>query len=131
VDFTGNGEYKENYSKFIILSDNSIWLWHNQNGCRRVVYQDGKFSSQVYKEKSGNLPSDQVQFVLESAKGEVWIGTNKGLLKYQNVKQLTSTHSNRAGSISFLMINTLVSLPIKMKSTVIPILRTNWKRLRR
>ena len=27
VDFTGNGEYKENYSKFIILSDNSIWLW--------------------------------------------------------------------------------------------------------
>lgn len=44
VDFTGNGEYKENYSKFIILSDNSIWLWHNQNGCRRVVYQNGKFS---------------------------------------------------------------------------------------
>ena len=86
VDFTGNGEYKENYSKFIILSDNSIWLWHNQNGCRRVVYQDGKFSSQAYKEKSGNLPSDKVQFVLESAKGEVWIGTDKGLLKYQNGK---------------------------------------------
>ena len=80
------GEYKENYSKFIILSDNSIWLWHNQNGCRRVVYQDGKFSSQAYKEKSGNLPSDKVQFVLESAKGEVWIGTDKGLLKYQNGK---------------------------------------------
>ena len=44
------------------------------------------FSSQAYKEKSGNLPSDKVQFVLESAKGEVWIGTDKGLLKYQNGK---------------------------------------------
>ena len=77
VDFTGKGEYKENYSKFIIASDNSIWLWHNQNGCRRIVYQDGNFSSQAYKKESGALPSDRVQFVLESAKGEVWIGTDK------------------------------------------------------
>ena len=62
----------------------------------------------MYKEKSGNLPSDQVQFVLESAKGEVWIGTNKGLLKYQNGKTANlDPHSNSLGSISFLMINTL------------------------
>ena len=84
VDFTGCNEYKENYSKFFITSDNSVWLWHNQNGCRRIVYQDGKFSSQTYKKELGNLPSDRVQFVLESAKGEVWIGTRKGLLKYRN-----------------------------------------------
>ena len=48
VDFTGCNEYKENYSKFFITSDNSVWLWHNQKGCRRIVYQDGKFSSQTY-----------------------------------------------------------------------------------
>lgn len=84
VDFTGCNEYKENYSKFFITSDNSVWLWHNQNGCRRIVYQDRKFSSQTYKKELGNLPSDRVQFVLESAKGEVWIGTRKGLLKYRN-----------------------------------------------
>jgi signal transduction histidine kinase/ligand-binding sensor domain-containing protein/DNA-binding response OmpR family regulator len=84
VDFTGCNEYKKNYSKFFITSDNSVWLWHNQNGCRRIVYQDGKFSSQTYKKELGNLPSDRVQFVLESAKGEVWIGTRKGLLKYRN-----------------------------------------------
>ena len=51
VDFTGCGEYKQSYSKKIIASDQSIWLWDNNNGCRRVVYQDGQFSSQAYKKE--------------------------------------------------------------------------------
>ena len=88
VDFTGCGEYKQSYSKKIIASDQSIWLWDNNNGCRRVIYQDGQFSSQAYKKESGNLSSDEVLFVYESndSPGHVWIGTRQGLWKYHEGK---------------------------------------------
>lgn len=88
VDFTGCGEYKQSYSKKIIASDQSVWLWDNNNGCRRVVYQDGQFSSQAYKKESGNLSSDEVLFVYESndSPGHVWIGTRQGLWKYHEGK---------------------------------------------
>lgn len=88
VDFTGCGEYKQSYSKKIIASDQSVWLWDNNNGCRRVVYQDGQFSSQAYKKESGNLSSDDVLFVYESndSPGHVWIGTRQGLWKYHEGK---------------------------------------------
>ena len=88
VDFTGCGEYKQSYSKKIIASDQSIWLWDNNNGCRRVVYQDGQFSSQAYKKELGNLSSDKVLFVYESndSPGHVWIGTKQGLWKYHDGK---------------------------------------------
>lgn len=88
VDFTGCGEFKQSYSKKIIASDQSIWLWDISNGCRRVVYQEGKFSSQAYKKELGNLSSDEVQFVYESndSPGHVWIGTKQGLWKYHDGK---------------------------------------------
>lgn len=88
VDFTGCGEYKQSYSKKIIASDKSVWLWDNNNGCRRVVYQNGQFSSQAYKKESGNLSSDEVLFVYESndSPGHVWIGTRQGLWKYHEGK---------------------------------------------
>lgn len=88
VDFTGCGEYKQSYSKKIIASDQSIWLWDNNNGCRRVVYQNGQFSSQAYKKELGNLSSDEVLFVYESndSPGHVWIGTRQGLWKYHEGK---------------------------------------------
>lgn len=88
VDFTGCGEYKQSYSKKIIASDQSVWLWDNNNGCRRVVYQDGQFSSQAYKKELGNLSSDEVLFVYESndSPGHVWIGTRQGLWKYHEGK---------------------------------------------
>lgn len=88
VDFTGCGEYKQSYSKKIIASDQSIWLWDNNNGCHRVVYQNGQFSSQAYKKELGNLSSDEVLFVYESndSPGHVWIGTRQGLWKYHEGK---------------------------------------------
>lgn len=84
VDFTGCGEYKQSYSKKIITADQSIWLWDSKNGCRRVVYEDGEFTSQAYKKELGNLSSDEVVFVYESndCPGHVWIGTKQGLWKY-------------------------------------------------
>ena len=88
VDFTGCGEYKQSYSKKIIASDQSIWLWDNNNGCRRVVYQNGQFSSQAYKKELGNLSSDEVILLYESydSPGHVWIGTRQGLWKYHEGK---------------------------------------------
>lgn len=86
VDFTGNGEMRQRYSHLKQMPNGDVWLWHESNGCRKVVYRDGKFSSTVFKKERGNLPSDKVKFVIEGHKGTVWIGTDDGLVRVENDK---------------------------------------------
>ncbi len=80
VDFTGCGEYKQNYNMMMMASNGDIWLWHDANGCRRVRYKDGAFSSTVFKVEQGNMPSNVVNFVFEDEQKDIWIGTNKGMV---------------------------------------------------
>ena len=44
VDFTGCGEYQDHYRGFFITEE-AVWLWGASHGCRRVTYQDGRFTS--------------------------------------------------------------------------------------
>jgi len=81
VDFTGCGEYRHRYSKKIFAANGDVWLWHDENGVRRIINKDDTFSSVIYKEKNGNLPSDYVNFVSEDENGNIWIGTRKGLVQ--------------------------------------------------
>lgn len=83
VDFTGCGEYEDHYGYITILPD-AVWLWGRGQGCRRVRYRDGKFVSEVFDVGSGQLRSDNVQFVLQDAGRRVWIGTDKGLYFWQS-----------------------------------------------
>ena len=86
VDFTGCGEWQQNYSYKLLSSTGDVWLWHRGNGCRRVSYANGAFSSFAFKEENDNLPDNHVNFVVEEKDGFVWIGTRKGLVSYQDGK---------------------------------------------
>lgn len=80
VDFTGNGEYKQNYSKSLLASNGDIWLSHPENGARQMIIQnDRKITSVEFKTEHGNLPDNRVQFMWEDASGRIWIGTQRGL----------------------------------------------------
>ena len=74
VDYTGCGEYKQEYKRKLETSTGDIWLWHNEkNGCRKITYKDGHFSSVIFDRKNGKLFSDSVNYVQEDEQGRVWI----------------------------------------------------------
>lgn len=81
VDFTGYGEYKDKYTDFLHTTNGDTWLWHKQNGCRKITFKDGRFSSVVYKKENGKLPGNQINRILEDNNGNVWICTESGVLK--------------------------------------------------
>lgn len=84
VDFTGCGEYDCDYS-YITLLPEDVWLWGRGEGCRRITYQNGTFSSQVFNVRNRSLQSDAISFVLQgTVDGQVWMGTDKGLYRWQD-----------------------------------------------
>ncbi len=82
VDFTGCGEQSQRYT-YLEIMPGEVWLWGQNLGCRRVVYRDGVFSSQAFDVKRGNLPTDRIYFVKRDREKRVWIGTAKGLYRWQ------------------------------------------------
>lgn len=89
VDYTGCGEYHEMYRKKMVTNNGDIWLSHHQNGCRRIRYENGQFTSTVYKVERGNLPSNKVTKIIEDTEGTVWICTQAGIVKVANEKSET------------------------------------------
>ena len=83
VDFTGCGEHEDHYGYITILSD-EVWLWGRGQGCRRIQYREGKFVSEVFNAKSGQLQSDNILFVLQDSGKRVWIGTDRGLYYWKD-----------------------------------------------
>ena len=80
VDFTGKGEYGQNYSNFFAASNGDVWLYHKGNGARQIITQNDRTMTSVkFKTERGNLPSNQVQFITEDSSGKIWIGTMRGL----------------------------------------------------
>jgi signal transduction histidine kinase/ligand-binding sensor domain-containing protein/AraC-like DNA-binding protein len=81
VDFTGCGEFSEKYASRMFASNGDTWLWHENNGARRVIYENGLFRSVTYRLQQGNVPSNTINFVSEGENGVIWIGTNQGLVQ--------------------------------------------------
>lgn len=97
VDFTGCGEYWENYKGAMQASNGDVWLHHDVNGGRRVSYKDGKFSSLAFKTSKGNISFDDVENIVEDAKGRIWIiGNSKVALvkgdKAEDVIEMVSPY---------------------------------------
>ncbi len=86
VDFTGCGEYNQNYSDKMTDSKGNIWLWQEGNGCRKITYANGRFSSTVFKTTLGNLPCDKVIYVYEGEEGTIWIGSREGIARLDGEK---------------------------------------------
>lgn len=83
VDFTGCGEYKENYGYYKCYPEET-WLWGRHNGCRRITYKNGGFSSEKFNTKNKKLKSDYISFLKRDSKGRIWIGTQRGLYVYES-----------------------------------------------
>lgn len=79
VDFTGCGEYGQPYSEAKRASNGDIWMWHERNGCRRVRYRDGVFSSVTFRKADGTLSSVCATGVIEDARGRIWVTTDGGV----------------------------------------------------
>ena len=79
VDFTGCGEYKQLYSYKMTDREGNVWLWQDGNGCRKVTYMNGGFTSIVFKKENNNLPSNNVTYISEDEQGRIWIGSHDGI----------------------------------------------------
>jgi signal transduction histidine kinase/ligand-binding sensor domain-containing protein/AraC-like DNA-binding protein len=89
VDFTGCGETEQKYAKNLLASNGDVWLWHDENGARRITYTENKFHSTTYKKGIGNLPHNTVNFIAEGVNPSCfWIGTAKGLVKVEDNKEM-------------------------------------------
>lgn len=93
VDFTGNGEMHDRYNEVTILPDRTIWLWGRAQGCRKISYKNGKFSSEAFT-ANNKLKSDNIRFVNGYDSTSVWIGTEKGLYlqKEDTLECVDATH---------------------------------------
>lgn len=99
VDFTGCGEHKQHYSHRITDHAGNMWLYNKGNGCRKVTYKEGKFSSVIYKKRLGKLPSDRVAYVFEDKQHRIWIGTDQGVVCVEGDKSETVIDNHNAARI--------------------------------
>lgn len=83
VDYTGCGEYMQNYSGTMQASNGDVWLRHERNGCRRVRYREGEFTSTVFRSDRGNLAYNDAIRVVEDESGTIYIVTRKALHRVQ------------------------------------------------
>ena len=81
VDFTGCGEYRDQY-RYITITDKNVWLY-GDNGCRRICYIDGEFSSQAYGGKYDSQLFEKVRLIKQGTDDVVWICTDKGLFAWK------------------------------------------------
>ncbi len=100
VDFTGCGEYKQPYSQRMTDHEGNVWLWHKGNGCRKVSYREGEFSSVVFKKELKNLPSNRVSYIYEDKHHRIWIGTDRGVVRVEGDQSKTILHNHDAARIA-------------------------------
>lgn len=101
VDFTGCGEYRQNYDRKAEAANGDVWLWNSRNGCRRVTYQNEAFSSVSFRKSLGNLPSDSVAYVYPDEQGNIWIGTDCGVVQVTGDKTILVEKRNTFAAQSF------------------------------
>ena len=69
-----------NYKNIMVAKNGDIWLWGTQNGCCRVKFENGQPETTFFDKD--NINSNITNFVFECPDNTIWIGTDKGLVKY-------------------------------------------------
>lgn len=77
VDFTGCGKHNNHYRNILLADD--VWLWGKAEGCIRISFHEGTFTSETFGTHNQSLPTDNINFIKESTNGSIYIGTEKGL----------------------------------------------------
>ena len=84
VDFTGCGAYKEKYTSLWQADNGDTWLWQEKNGCRKVTYKEGRFSSVTFPGLKEMLSGGKINQLLEDGQGVIWLCTESGLIRIKN-----------------------------------------------
>jgi len=80
IDYTGRGDEDRPYRK-LMPSSNGIWLISNTYGLRRVTKVNGKYTSTDFTANNHRLPGNQVMNIAEDCKGNIWVSSDKGLVR--------------------------------------------------
>lgn len=86
VDYTGTGEQKNKFNRRYVTKSGDTWITETGAGCRKIIYDNGKFKSEIYNEKNGKLPSDNVRLIKDDSNKNYWICTSDGLVKVTGSK---------------------------------------------
>ena len=81
VDYAGNCDPQKTFERFCI-EENGIWLYEASSGVRHVTYRKGVFECVDYTQENGGLPPGKVNRIKNDQRGNVWIMTDNGLLRY-------------------------------------------------
>ncbi len=91
IDFIGDDTYHPRYKEFLMQGEN-IWLWGNSDGCARISYNNGEFSSDFFNTYTGTLPTNNILFIREGIDNDAYIMTSNGLYHW---KQGNITHLSK------------------------------------
>ena len=80
IDYTGRGDEDRPYRK-LIPSSNGVWLVSNTYGLRHVTKDNDRYVSTDFTANNHRLPGNQVTNIAEDSKGDIWAGTDKGLVR--------------------------------------------------
>lgn len=81
VDYNGKNE-AGNYHQIKVMPDGNVWLWGLEDGACHVRYEDNTIHPELYN--IDNIGTNVITFVLKDSSGQVWLGTDKGLIQITN-----------------------------------------------
>lgn len=91
TNYSGGNEV-EKFRRIEVLPDGEVWLWGMENGACRVRYENNVLVPTLFDVKT--IGTNDISFVLRDATGQVWIGTNKGLIQLINdIPKFCNTHN--------------------------------------
>ena len=117
VDYTGDGTYDESYHHYHILSNGTIWLSDQKNGCKVVLYDGKHFRSEkrpmkaLPKEAGMTLPSHLTSLLtpgrelIKDNRGNLVVVSLQGELWHINKENNHVTHLNNIYSEELLRLN--------------------------
>ncbi|MFH6945746.1 two-component regulator propeller domain-containing protein [Flavobacterium sp. FlaQc-50] len=87
------------YGNIVIDKNGTKWMGTNREGVVAFNEKTNTFKKITTGEDSGNLPAADVRAVAVDTKGQLWIGTTKGLRVLSNVSNFQSDSQLKANAI--------------------------------
>lgn len=108
-DYTNRNDESRSYRRFV-MSDNDIWMFDTRSGVRHVAYENGTFKCTDYNNENGKLPDNHVPRLLVDKAYNVWILTDKGLLRIDRNGNIKTVVKNRKYIEATIYNGTIVCL---------------------
>lgn len=109
---------------FLITSNGDIWV-SGDDGCARIRYSANNvdLSAKIFNKKNG-YPIDKINFLFVDKLGNIWVGTEKGLVKINGYKT-TNSYFKNIKFISYNLFKDNIWFGTKSNGLVKYSLRTN------